>query len=67
MSVAPGTPDGIYDVIVADGIRTGIFGMVALPAGVKLRYVETTDEEDNVTSLVRLYVGVEPPSAHSSR
>ena len=57
VTVAGGTPNGIYNIIVAGGGRTGSFSSKSLPAGVKLRY-----EEVGADSVVRLYVGVEPPA-----
>ncbi len=50
-------PAGIYDIIVADGTRTGHFHATSLPDGVALRY-----EDDGPGSVAKLYVGVEPPA-----
>ncbi len=57
--VEAGTPDGIYDIMVATGTRVGNFTSVNLPDGVKLRY-------GSGSSTAKLYVGVEPPDAPTS-
>ena len=51
VTVAGGTPDGVYDIINAD-VRTSGFESTNLPAGVSVWYGETD---------VKLYVGIEPP------
>ena len=62
VSVAGGAspaPD-VYDIIAAQGARTGAFNAVNLPDGVALRY------EDGTGSAAKLYVGIEPPAAESN-
>ena len=51
VTVAGGTPDGVYDIINAD-LRTSGFDTTNLPAGVSVWYGETD---------VKLYVGIDPP------
>ena len=56
VSVAGGTPAGIYDIIVADGTRINGFDVVNRPVGTELRYAEEGGQ-----SIARLYVNVPAP------
>jgi len=49
-------PQGIYDVIVAQGGRSGTFETVNLPAGFQISYESGSEK-------VRLYKDLEPPAA----
>ncbi len=56
VSVASGAvpAPGIYDILVADGTRSGEFFLQSLPDGMALRYAEDSAK-------AQLYVGVEAP------
>ena len=64
VSVAGGAspaPD-TYDILVADGTRTGIFNSVNLPENVTFGYVE-----EGGKSIARLYVGVDGPVVEGAK